>query len=284
MRRLPLAALVLLTACSAVKPPPVKPPDDQLARLPPYDRSALLVGEEYARAAYVAGTFWNPTDHSHSHLPSSIYAIAIAFGEVNGEVRYTYVGTKESYLGFDGDAWRGLLAARARSPYHQPVRAELGDRTFWCVPERIPDLKPDKPGHALTLEVYDRDPQAPSSRIRAVFDVGLEQHGSLGIATVPVIASDIRGRGLPEGTTGTIVRAVSPGGPAARAGLQPGDVTVAVGGRAVASPDELSAILSSLAPGTDLAVSRLRGRRPWRDPRHDRPPGVHQGEGALPSR
>jgi hypothetical protein len=256
MRRLLLAALVLVTACSAV---PVKPPDDQLSRLPPYDRSALLVGQEYVRAAYVAGTFWSQTDQSHSHLPSSIYAIAIAFGEVNGEVRYTYAGIKESYLGFDEDPWRALLAARARSPYHQPIRAELGDTTFWCVPERIPDLKPDKPGYALTLEVWDRDPRAPGRHIGAVFDVGLEQQGSLGIANAPVIASDIRDRGLPEGTTGAIVRAVSPGGPAARAGLQPGDVILAIGGRAVASPDELNTILSSLAPGTDLAVSRLRG-------------------------
>ncbi len=246
MRRLPLAALFLITACLTV---PVRPPDDELSRLPPYDRSALLVGEHYVRLA------WRQAYLSTGG--NGAQRIAIAFEVDNGKVRSSSLYMIE----LTPDDWQALAAARVRSPYHQPVRAELDGRTFWCVAEQIPDFQPDTPKYTPTLEVYNFDPREPrpDSSPVAVSDLALEQHASLGIVSAPVVASDTRDRGLPEGTTGAIVRAVSPGGPATRAGIQPGDVIVAAGGRAVASPDDLSTVLSSLAAGTDLSVSRLRG-------------------------
>ena len=59
--------------------------------------------------------------------------------------------------------------------------------------------------------------------------------------------------------TGAIVMEVVGGGPADRAGLQPGDRVLSVGGRAVADADDVTAAVSRLEPGNDVAVAVRRG-------------------------
>jgi hypothetical protein len=74
-------------------------------------------------------------------------------------------------------------------------------------------------------------------------------------ASTHVSPSDLLGAGVPvrlgaeleHGTT--IVRRVHEGGIAATLGLQPGDKVVRVDDRTTASPEELRAVLSSMAPG-----------------------------------
>jgi serine protease Do len=81
----------------------------------------------------------------------------------------------------------------------------------------------------------------------------------LGVALAPPRhARRIRSAaGLPE-RDGLLVRAVVPGSPAERAGLQRGDLIVRAGGRAVASVDDLFDALD-VAAGGALALGVVRG-------------------------
>lgn len=66
-----------------------------------------------------------------------------------------------------------------------------------------------------------------------------------------------RAVGLPE-RDGLLVREVQAGGPAAAAGVEPGDLIVAAGGRPVASIDDLHAALDGAGEG-GLALGLVRG-------------------------
>ena len=58
--------------------------------------------------------------------------------------------------------------------------------------------------------------------------------------------------------SGVIITGVLQNGPAAQAGIQPGDVIVAVGGKAVSTVAELLGAVASLKPGTAAPLSVLR--------------------------
>jgi S1-C subfamily serine protease len=60
----------------------------------------------------------------------------------------------------------------------------------------------------------------------------------------------------PDGQpAGAGIAAVTPGGPAAKAGLQPGDVITAVNGTATPDTETLAAVLAGLQPGQQVTVS-----------------------------
>jgi S1-C subfamily serine protease len=55
------------------------------------------------------------------------------------------------------------------------------------------------------------------------------------------------------------VREVAAGGPAAAAGVEPGDLIVAAGGREIASVDDLYAALDAHGGNAPLALGLVRG-------------------------
>ena len=59
--------------------------------------------------------------------------------------------------------------------------------------------------------------------------------------------------------SGVVVREVVPGSPAGKAGLRTGDVITAVGGRAVAGPEDLQEAISTRKPGDEVEVTFRRG-------------------------
>jgi putative serine protease PepD len=60
----------------------------------------------------------------------------------------------------------------------------------------------------------------------------------------------------PDGQpAGAGIATVTPGGPAAKAGLQPGDVITAVNGTATSDTETLTAVLASLQPGQQVSLS-----------------------------
>jgi putative serine protease PepD len=72
----------------------------------------------------------------------------------------------------------------------------------------------------------------------------------------------VTGRVSPTTGDGAVVRAVRPGGPGARAGIQTGDVIVAINGRRVDDPSDVSAGIQGQAPGDIVTVQVRRDGQP----------------------
>jgi len=101
----------------------------------------------------------------------------------------------------------------------------------------------------------------PSNTIAAVFNqlvspVHKVERGSIGITfsaeTSPAVTR------MYGGGKGIIVQDVTPNGPAAQAGLKPGDSITTVGGKAVTVGDELVGEVSAHRPGEKLKIGYLR--------------------------
>jgi S1-C subfamily serine protease len=58
-------------------------------------------------------------------------------------------------------------------------------------------------------------------------------------------------------SSGAVISAVVPGSAADAAGLSPGDLIISVGGRAISSPDELSAFVLTQRPGASISAIYL---------------------------
>ncbi len=82
--------------------------------------------------------------------------------------------------------------------------------------------------------------------------------GSIGIQFQQGLSSAVaREYGFPNG--GVAVSEVIPGGPAAKAGLQPKDIIVSVDGKQIKNGDELISIVSNKHPGSTVSLGVLRG-------------------------
>ena len=64
------------------------------------------------------------------------------------------------------------------------------------------------------------------------------------------------------GAKGALVVAVDPNGPAAKAGVEPGDVLIAVQGRPIEDSNRLPRLVASLKPGTTAELKVLRNGQP----------------------
>ncbi|APG04744.1 peptidase S1 [Luteibacter rhizovicinus DSM 16549] len=69
--------------------------------------------------------------------------------------------------------------------------------------------------------------------------------------------------GLPSAARGVVVNDVSPGGPAAIAGIQQRDVLLKIGGEDILDPSDLRRREASFKPGTAIEVSGLRSGAPF---------------------
>jgi S1-C subfamily serine protease len=83
-------------------------------------------------------------------------------------------------------------------------------------------------------------------------------HPYLGIGYGPLTPALAVRLGVPNTTNGVVVGQVAPGSPAAAAGLQPGDVIVAVEGQALDSESSLAERLSQHQPGDTVTLTIIR--------------------------
>ncbi len=91
-----------------------------------------------------------------------------------------------------------------------------------------------------------------------------ERHARIGLALAP-LSPDMRDQlDIPDGTTGAVVRGVQQGSPADTAGLQPGDLIVAVGGHKVTSPVEATRAMRTALNGSErgIALRVIRNGQP----------------------
>jgi serine protease Do len=105
----------------------------------------------------------------------------------------------------------------------------------------------------------------PSDMVRSVV-ADLEAHGHvtrgyLGVEAQPIRPAMARGLNLPKedvGAGGALVASIEPNSPAAKAGLQPGDVIRSVEGQKISSPHDLAVDVAGMKPGTQAKVDVLR--------------------------
>jgi serine protease Do len=86
--------------------------------------------------------------------------------------------------------------------------------------------------------------------------------GYLGVAAQEISPQMAQAMNLPSAdptTDGALVAAISPGSPAFRAGLQPGDVITGVNGQTVTNPNDLASDIANVDPGHDTSITYLRG-------------------------
>jgi serine protease Do len=79
----------------------------------------------------------------------------------------------------------------------------------------------------------------------------------VGVADAPKEELEKAGANPPK--AGALISAVTPGGPAAEAGIQPGDVIVSVGGKPVKTGDDVVGLVSEHKIGDTVAIGVVRG-------------------------
>ncbi|MFL6733443.1 MAG: Do family serine endopeptidase [Sphingomicrobium sp.] len=89
------------------------------------------------------------------------------------------------------------------------------------------------------------------------------QRGYLGVGLQPLDESIASALGLPK-DHGEIVRSVQPNDPAARAGIQQGDVIVRVNGQDVTPDQTASYLIANTTVGSRIPIELIRGGKPLR--------------------
>ncbi len=84
--------------------------------------------------------------------------------------------------------------------------------------------------------------------------------GRIGISMLEVPRDAVEQFGLKE-RRGALVAQVPKDGPAAKAGIQPGDVIIEVNGKPIANRDELTRIVTGTKPGTTIPVTLVRDKK-----------------------
>ena len=87
---------------------------------------------------------------------------------------------------------------------------------------------------------------------------GTADHAFIGLTLGDITPQIAERLGLPD-TRGALALAVPDGGPAAKAGIRPGDVLVKLDGEELASPEDLLAALRTRSPGQTVTVEFRRG-------------------------
>jgi S1-C subfamily serine protease len=99
-------------------------------------------------------------------------------------------------------------------------------------------------------------PAATATRVAdELLEHGRVRHAYLGLQPAALTAEIARERHV---SGGVLVYALAPDGPAAKAGIRPGDVLTAVGAQKIASVEELFAALRQHDPGKRIAITYVR--------------------------
>jgi serine protease Do len=97
--------------------------------------------------------------------------------------------------------------------------------------------------------------------MESLVKTGKVTRGFLG-ATIGPVTPELAQEFKAPDTSGALVQDVSPGGPAAKAGLKPGDIIRKLNGQTVGDSAELLAMVASTNPGSPVTLEILRNGQP----------------------
>ncbi|MGH8234731.1 MAG: S1C family serine protease [Rhodanobacteraceae bacterium] len=97
--------------------------------------------------------------------------------------------------------------------------------------------------------------------LEQIVEHGRVVRGWLGVEVGNVIVA--ANSGLPAAARGATVLDVYPGGPAAQAGLQPGDILLQMGKQPIIDPTDLRTREAEMEPGSKVRISGLRAGEPF---------------------
>ena len=103
----------------------------------------------------------------------------------------------------------------------------------------------------------------PSNTIRDLLPQlrqGKVVRGRIGVSVSAIPREDYAEFGL-KSRTGAVVSTVAPGGAAAKAGLEPGDVILEYNGRPVSTSDDLVKMVVATKPGTNVPIKVIRNKQ-----------------------
>jgi serine protease Do len=103
----------------------------------------------------------------------------------------------------------------------------------------------------------------PSNTVRDLLPqlrVGKITRGRIGVSVLPIPRESWEDFGLKD-RRGALVTQVPPGTPAAKAGMEPGDVVIEYNGRPVPTRDDLVKMVIATKPGTSVPVKILRNKQ-----------------------
>jgi S1-C subfamily serine protease len=198
-----------------------------------------------------------------------------------GVVKVDRTGLKAAPLGIGQDLRVGQLAIAIGSPFglNETVTAGIissTDRVLEDGREVVQTDAPINPGNSGGV-LADRNGRVIG--VNSAIRPGANSNGNVGIGfAVPIdIAAKsaeaiVKGEQLqigylgvtPSLTTsggrdGALIQEVAPDSPAAKAGIQPGDLVVSVDGNAIANYSEMIAAIRSHQPGDKITVGVVRG-------------------------
>jgi serine protease Do len=105
----------------------------------------------------------------------------------------------------------------------------------------------------------------PAEQVKPIIDTLMKgapiKRGYLGVGIQPITEDIASALGLPK-NVGEIISTVSPGQPAAKAGVKPGDVVVKVNGQDVSPDQTLSYLVANVAPGSNVRLDIIRDGKP----------------------
>jgi serine protease Do len=104
----------------------------------------------------------------------------------------------------------------------------------------------------------------PAEQVKPVIDAlrrGIRpQRGYLGVAFQQIDDNIANSLGIPK-NRGELIRSVTPGGPAARAGIQQGDVILSINNRPVTPDEPLAYLVSNLPVGSRVPIELMRSNQ-----------------------
>lgn len=110
--------------------------------------------------------------------------------------------------------------------------------------------------------------------VEQLLKTGRARHAFVGLGLAPITPEIAAQLGI-DRSTGALVQEVVPGGPAADAGIQPGDVLIRMGDREIEGVEDFLDEMRARKPGDKVGVTLLRGgqERQVEVTLTDRPPG-----------